>query len=288
MPAPERLTKTKFVLSSGIDLINFAVQNSISSNKEPSNPFTYNGYTYKVYLFTSTANITFTSTMDINTFQVNYLIIGGGGGGGGGSCFISNALTRGGGGGGGGILEGTITISSGTQYSVTVGTGGSAGSKISAGVNTATPGGIGYNSSFNSLIAYGGGGGGGGGINDIGGNSTAGSAGSGGGGGAGGGRNKAGGNVDTAGSGGGGGGSSGSIGYDAGAGGISNIKSSNIICLDKYLNVAPIQSIGGNETSENVVSTNYGQGGNGGSTIMYGNSLFNGRQGFQGVVILYF
>ena len=76
---------------------------------------------------------------------VNYLIVAGGGGGGGGV---------GGGGGAGGVLSGNTALSSGTTYSITVGSGG-------AGVSDYGPGADGGNSTFNGLTAIGGGGGGG-------------------------------------------------------------------------------------------------------------------------------
>lgn len=77
--------------------------------------------------------------------NINYLIVGGGGGGGGGV---------GGGGGAGGVLSGNTALSSGTTYSIVVGTGG-------AGVSDYGPGADGGNSTFNGLTAIGGGGGGG-------------------------------------------------------------------------------------------------------------------------------
>lgn len=72
-----------------------------------------------------------------------YLVIGGGGGG---------AI---GGGGGGGYLTGTLSVSNGTSYTVTVGTGGIGIANAPSG-----PAGAGGNSVFASLTAIGGGGGG--------------------------------------------------------------------------------------------------------------------------------
>lgn len=69
-------------------------------------------------------------------YSVNYLIVAGGGGG---SVFS--------GGGGGGLLSGTVSLSAGTAYAITVGAGGSAATN-------------GADSSFNSATSIGGGRGG--------------------------------------------------------------------------------------------------------------------------------
>jgi hypothetical protein len=79
------------------------------------------------------------------TYNVEHLIAAGGGGGG--------RANGGGGGGGGGVLINTISLTSGTAYTVTIGAGG-AGS-------TSTRGSSGSNSVFGSVTATGGGGGGG-------------------------------------------------------------------------------------------------------------------------------
>ena len=99
--------------------------------------------------------------------DVRYLVVGGGGGGGG----ASTADQKGGGGGGGagGFLTGSISVVSGTLYTITVGGGGAGGADIAAGTN-------GQDSVFGSITAFGGGGGG------SGLNKAAGSGGSGGGG----------------------------------------------------------------------------------------------------------
>lgn len=77
-------------------------------------------------------------------YLISYLVIAGGGGGG---------YSAGGGGGAGGFLTGTITLTSGTVYTATVGGGGGPGSSNVRGVS-------GSNSSFSSISAIGGGGGG--------------------------------------------------------------------------------------------------------------------------------
>jgi hypothetical protein len=99
-----------------------------------------------VYSFTTvgTNNLVFTGSA-----TATYLIVAGGGGGGGGD---------GGGGGAGGLLAGTTALTTGT-YPVVVGAGGQGGIYVADFPTTAqTKGG---NSTFNSLIAYGGGFGGG-------------------------------------------------------------------------------------------------------------------------------
>ena len=101
---------------------------------------------YKVHTFNSSG----TFTIDGDNVEVQYLIIGGGGGGGN----SGGGSAAGGGGGGGGFVTGTTTISS-NSYSITVGSGGTAGA-----VSTDSTGGNGGNSSFNSITATGGGGGG--------------------------------------------------------------------------------------------------------------------------------
>jgi hypothetical protein len=79
----------------------------------------------------------------IGSVQAGLLLIGSGGGGG---------NDAGGGGGGGGSSYGTITLTVGSQYTVTVSAGGAGGGRGSPGGDTAVSG-------F-SLIAHGGGGGG--------------------------------------------------------------------------------------------------------------------------------
>jgi len=75
------------------------------------------------------------------TYNLEYLIVAGGGGGGG---------RVGGGGGGGGVLNGFVTVTSGTGYSLVIGAGGTGGA---SGVN----GTVGSNSTGFSLTAIGGG-----------------------------------------------------------------------------------------------------------------------------------
>jgi hypothetical protein len=149
-----------------------------------SNITTDGSYTVIKY----TADGTFTPT---SSFNVEYLVVAGGGSGGG------VATGSGGGGGAGGMLTDTGHAVTAQSYSITVGAGGVVGS--------ATVGGSGGNSIFDTITSTGGGGGG----------NTAGSGGSGGGGSNG---NTAG--AGTAGQGNaGGGGSGGGASYYASSGG---------------------------------------------------------------------
>ena len=102
------------------------------------------------------------------TYDVDYLVVAGGGSGG----------TAGGGGGAGGMREGTLTLSKGTTYTVTIGGGGAGVSSWGAGGNA------GGDSVFGSITSLGGGlgghggggdgGSGGGGAQGLGGSGTAG------------------------------------------------------------------------------------------------------------------
>ena len=110
------------------------------------------------YTFTVTANNgSYTSSpsnvsnsITTNALIIEYLVVGGGGGGGG----VGQTGIGAGGGGAGGYRTATgVSITTGVQLSVTVGSGGSRGS-------SPTVGGNGTASVFNSLSAAGGGGGG--------------------------------------------------------------------------------------------------------------------------------
>lgn len=103
---------------------------------------TVSGLAYTLHTFTTTGATTFTVAYPIN---VEYLVVAGGGGGG---------VGRAGGGGGGGFVEGAMSLSPGT-YTITVGTGGTAGLNDSQGGN-------GGASSIAALVTTVGGGGGGG------------------------------------------------------------------------------------------------------------------------------
>lgn len=107
----------------------------------------------------SVTTVTFT-TVETTTWiapdgvtTVEYLVVAGGGGSGGG--YDTGA---GGGGGGGMVLTGTLSVTPGTSYTVTVGDGGTAGT-VNRLVPTETSGGAGENSVFASVTSLGGSGG---------------------------------------------------------------------------------------------------------------------------------
>ena len=100
----------------------------------------YNGE-WKIHRFNNSGTFSITGTTIID-----YLIVGGGGGGG---------TNMGGGGGGGGVIVNSRILSTGA-YSVVIGGGGS-GAPAGTGSHPTTRGTVGTNSSFNSILAYGGG-----------------------------------------------------------------------------------------------------------------------------------
>ena len=113
--------------------------------------FGTNGF-YQKYAFTGgptsfTADGTYTVPAGVTS--VDYLVVAGGGGGGG-----SGGSYGGGGGGAGGYLTGTLSVTPGADYSITVGDGGAAGA-------IGAVGGDGDNSVFSTITSTGGGGGGG-------------------------------------------------------------------------------------------------------------------------------
>ena len=86
-------------------------------------------------------------TAPLGVINVEYLVVGGGGGGGNG---YDNA--GGGGGGAGMVLAGTLAVTEGTVYPITIGDGGV------GGANSANPSGsVGQNTIFGSTTAFGGG-----------------------------------------------------------------------------------------------------------------------------------
>jgi hypothetical protein len=223
-----------------------------------------------------------TWTAPANVGEVTYLVVGGGGGSGGGHD------TGGGGGGGGGmVLTGTMSVAPGTAYSVSVGTGGTAGTAIRpSGADPAIeiPGGTGGNSEFHTITALGGLGGLGSrsGLNGAGGTaavSTVSAATGGNGGGSAG---------DGNGAGGGGGGASGNgangvanTGGSGGAGSSSGITGSAVTYGEGG------RGANGSTNNAGVAGTaNRGQGATGGGAA--GSSDRNGAQGGSGIVIISF
>lgn len=94
----------------------------------------------------------------------------GGGGGGGGTRLMNNPIpgSAGGGGGGDSVYRKQLTVTASTAYTITIGSGGSAGiSSVTAG--SVTSGGDGGTTSFGALLSLTGGKGGGGTTTELGG-----------------------------------------------------------------------------------------------------------------------
>jgi hypothetical protein len=115
---------------------------------------TINGYTY-AFSFTGTGTITNNTASNVT---VNYLIVGGGGGGGAKKITIHDEGS--GGGGGGKVCYGTVVLTKNITYTITIGSGGSGAVAVTTGFNGVN----GSNSVFSgpntSITAIGGGGGG--------------------------------------------------------------------------------------------------------------------------------
>jgi len=117
-----------------------------------------------IQTFSTTGTTSWTAPAGVTS--VSYLVVAGGGGGGG----DANS-TGGGGGGGGGYRTGTLSVTPGTAYTVTVGAGG-AGGATGRGSN-------GSNSVFATITSTGGGGGGGSPFDTVGSGASGGSGGGG-------------------------------------------------------------------------------------------------------------
>ena len=242
-------------------------------------------------------------------YSASYLIIAGGGGGGG----HATSDKGGGGGGAGGLLSGTATLTPGTTYTVTVGSGG-AGGVGSSGNQGGTQGTNGNSSSFSAYgtAAVGGGGGGsgyGGGpwngnAGGSGGGSVATASGTGTGGSATSGQGYAGGTASPAnnssgggGSGGLGGNSNGSVGGNGGIGTSSSVTGSAVTYASgggggAYAGTSGTASAGGGGnaaaqgSSSNGVSGTAYTGGGGGGAGGGGATATNGGAGGSGAVII--
>jgi hypothetical protein len=112
-------------------------------------PFSFNkpsASSFSMEIFTSVGTTSWVAPANVTL--VEYLVVGGGGGGGNG---YDNA--GGGGGGGGMVLTGTLSVTPGTSYTVTVGDGGAGGANARAN-NAGSPG---QNSVFATITSFGGG-----------------------------------------------------------------------------------------------------------------------------------
>lgn len=103
-------------------------------------------YYITTQMFTTVGTTSWTAPAYVS--NVSYLVVGGGGGAG-------NGYDNGGGGGGGGgmVRSGTISVTPGTVYTVTVGDGGVGGENI----RSDRPGTAGSDSVFGSIVSLGGG-----------------------------------------------------------------------------------------------------------------------------------
>jgi hypothetical protein len=138
-----------FIDGTALDASSFGETNSATNQWqaiEYTGSYGTNGF-YQKYASTG-GHTSFTSsgswTAPAGITSVDYLVVGGGGGGASGS--------GGGGGGAGAFRTGTLSVTPGTTYSITVGAGGAGGSN-SVGAN-------GSDSVFSSITSNGGGGGG--------------------------------------------------------------------------------------------------------------------------------
>ena len=245
-------------------VVPFAVTGKVTVSSTTGSPstasYTYNGVSYTSYTFTASGSIVFASPG-----QVDVIVQAGGGAGG--SSGGSPTFSGGGGGGGGFILASSVSILSGTSYTVTIGAGGVGGTGN---------GGNGGNSVFGSLTAIGGGGGAGNG-------GTVGLAG-----GCGGGGNSystyAGGSGTTD-QGFAGGTAAGSNGLGGGGGGICTAGGTGTAGAGitmKFSNAYRAFGYGGMTTTAGAANT--GNGGGGGSNA----AAANGANGGSGIVIVRF
>lgn len=247
---------------------NIIGNSSPSSTSTPSSIIPLSNSNPIITEFTTPGTITWTAP-DTAT-SVSYLVVGGGGGGGG-----AYDNSGGGGGGGGLVLTGTMDVTPGQTYNVTVGTGGAGAIKptyVSGGspyVNS-NDGSSGNSSSFDVIVAGGGGFGyrsrtsGGGGLQASG--NTPPTGGNGGGGG-------------TYGRGGGGNGSAGSS--SQGGNGITSSINGTLTTYGKGGDGGPNANSSGTDGEVNT-----GDGGGGGGTTS-GNNI-GGANGGSGIVIIKF
>jgi hypothetical protein len=138
--------------------------NSVTFSISPSvttSTVSYNGITYRLYSFTSTAQTHTVSLTDTTGVGVDclYLLIGGGGGGG--AAAIAGQVAGSGGGGAGALVYGSIKLTQGATFNITVGAGG-AGNQSTAGIGSPSSITRTVNSSVDATLTVGGGGAGGG------------------------------------------------------------------------------------------------------------------------------
>lgn len=128
--------------ASGIVIIRYRVDSGIvASGGSSKKGITDGGINYQVHYFAYSDDF---NVISLGTGEIEYLIVGGGGGG-------SYNNFYGSGGGGGGVHEGSLTLTSATSYSITVGAGGN------RATSTNSAGQIGGSSSAFGFTAGGGG-----------------------------------------------------------------------------------------------------------------------------------
>lgn len=169
------------VTFTGTGLLDKTLVARITQVDGSNNAISQSSHTKALGVYTTVGSYTLTAPA---AATVNFLVIAGGGGGGGGGDGGSDGGGGGGGSGGyrtsvgtsggGAVAESSLSLATAVAYSITVGTGGSAG----VGGSPATSGGNGGNSVFSTITSSGGGGGGYNAVSGINGGSGGGAGGS--------------------------------------------------------------------------------------------------------------
>ena len=128
-----------------------------ASGGDSTGEYDADGFTWKYHKFTTTGNSTFTVSSAGDGAKLDFFMVGGGGGGAGGHD--SDWFGGGGGGAGGVVLKADHDVTTGS-FTVTVGSGGSAGAASALASGNSTNGGSGGGSSAFGYTAAGGGNGG--------------------------------------------------------------------------------------------------------------------------------
>ncbi len=139
-----------------VNTVTFSISPSVTTSQ-----VTYNGVTYRLYSFTSTAQTHTVSINDTTGVGVDclYLLIGGGGGGG--AAAVAGQVAGSGGGGAGAMVYGSIKLTRGATFNITVGAGG-AGNQTTAGIGSPSSISRTVGGTVDATLTVGGGGAGGG------------------------------------------------------------------------------------------------------------------------------
>ena len=158
--------KLFYKFSTGLAEIPTKLINSVTLSSSPSattSEVSYNGISYRLYSFTaSTHTVSLTDTAGVGV-DCLYLLIGGGGGGG--SAAEGEQRAGSGGGGAGAMVYGTIKLTVGATFNITVGAGGLGGqgpTQLPTGIGSPSSITRTVNSSVDATLTVGGGGAGGG------------------------------------------------------------------------------------------------------------------------------